>query len=206
MELRGSSSRSSFRDDLPLLNNPPNQASARPKAQGANPYHDNQSTGSRTSSAYNSYSFTATGSSSSAGTAASSIRRRGKMSVEGDWRVDATLKQREDVRPLALIILPVVKWVVTILAACLILAALMSAKVSLLVLAQKLREARSQNDADDEGWTRYTAMFILMFLVLAIPPAVNMLRALWFGVLDKAVPWPSIKAIFLVGILTSVQL
>lgn len=160
-------------------------------------------------STFNSYSYSDSSNSNSfaapTSTNVSRLRRPSRLTVEGDWRVDVVLKQRYGLQEAGLVALPVMKWVVTVLMAAAILVALVAAKTALLVLASLLNQARDQyrSDRAASSWTRYSAIFIMMYLVISLPAAFNMLRAFWFGVLDKAVPWPRPKSIILVCIFWS---
>jgi hypothetical protein len=50
-----------------------------------------------------------------------------------------------------------------------------------------------------DDYRHYIAHLIVMYMYLSVPPALMMIRAMWFGLLDSTVKNPSLKRLCLVG-------
>nr|KAG5707324.1 hypothetical protein BaRGS_005291 [Batillaria attramentaria] len=110
------------------------------------------------------------------------------LTVEGEWKVEVAQKQRKDEKD-GVVVLAIVKWVVTIAMMLALLVCLISVKLSVLVLSKQLQAV---TPSDQEDWTTYSAQFIVLYLLLSVPPLLNAVRA-GCGAMDEGV-WRVIVA------------
>ncbi|KAL8601712.1 hypothetical protein ACOMHN_033888 [Nucella lapillus] len=123
---------------------------------------------------------------------------KGSLTVQGTWKVEHVLKTKEVSRGSGVWKLAVAKWITVSGLGVLLLASLVAAKVAVLILGNQLFLHRApQGKEKERDWSKYTAQYIVLYMYLTVPPALMALRALWYGLLDTTVPWPSTRAVLL---------
>ncbi|KAK7093696.1 chitin synthase chs-2-like [Littorina saxatilis] len=150
------------------------------------------------SATYSSYGRTSTTSTGSGGRMAGHGKEA--LTVEGTWKVETVMKEKSYKRTSGVRLLATVKWLVTAAMLVVLTACLVAVKLSVLVLCVQLWDngpSRQTEENLQTKWTRYSAQFLVLYIFLSVPPFAMFIRATWYGLLDKTVPWPRKKAVVL---------
>ncbi|BFZ23575.1 hypothetical protein BsWGS_26614 [Bradybaena similaris] len=123
---------------------------------------------------------------------------RDELTVDNKWKVEQELAQRMSQNDGPSRIVPIAKWMFTILLASAITVLFIATKVSFISLSLALNSTRPISGPTEENmdiWVAYTGQFLVIYMVIAAPYFLLFLRAAWVGLLATDEPWPRKSAV-----------
>ncbi|XP_059154827.1 uncharacterized protein LOC131940217 [Physella acuta] len=114
-----------------------------------------------------------------------------QLTVQKKWKVDKEIadKLSRENEPSRLI--PLAKWVVTLILGTVITCLFVSTKLSFIALSSLLSSAKPKSQTFDHvEWTRYNGQFFVIYLAITIPYFLLFVRAVWMAIKPSVSEWP----------------